>query len=81
MAGEGAKKATPAAPEAEKKDVAEEKAVFPPPPGAKDKTPQAGDECKALIIVESEWHFRILYLLAVQPSVPLCDSVAGKLCY
>ncbi|KAK1618469.1 hypothetical protein QYE76_023986 [Lolium multiflorum] len=51
MAGEEAKKATPA--EAEK-DVAEEKAVLPPPPGAgaKDKTPPAGDECKALIIVE-----------------------------
>ncbi|KAM0888014.1 hypothetical protein ACQ4PT_028614 [Festuca glaucescens] len=48
MAEEGAKKATPV--EAEK-DVAEEKAVLPPPPGAKDKTPPA-DECKALIIVE-----------------------------
>ncbi|KAM0858388.1 hypothetical protein ACQ4PT_047862 [Festuca glaucescens] len=52
MAEEKAKKATRAAPAAAGKDVAEEKAVLPPPPGAKDKTPPAGDECKALIIVE-----------------------------
>ena len=47
MAEEEAKKATPA------KDVAEVKAVLPPPPGAKDKKPPA-DHCKALVIVESE---------------------------
>ena len=58
MAEEKAKKATPAAPEAAAKDVAEVKAVLPPPPGAKDKTPPA-DECKALVIVESEYHFAV----------------------
>ncbi|CAM0945059.1 unnamed protein product [Alopecurus aequalis] len=51
MAEEEAKKATPAAPEAAAKDVAEVKAVLPPPPGAKGKKPPA-DDCKALVIVE-----------------------------
>lgn len=52
MAGEEAKKAMPAAPEAEK-DVAVEKAVVIPPPPKEKKNPPA-DDSKALVVVESE---------------------------